>query len=496
MSDRPPNIIFLMTDQHRHDALGCVNPIVKTPNLDRLAAAGVRFSQATCNVPACVPSRYSMMTGLYGFQSGFRHNTAQAIRDEQLPVPLLPQYLAAAGYQTAGFGKTHWWDTQGVPPPTPSRRGFEVRAIARSRASDEVEPEAVMWDDDDPASCATYQQEVSEWGRGQGSPAALQGRQSVLSPLHTREGWLTRQALRFLDDGRDATRPLFLYLSFDYPHAGFNMPDGPYESWYDLDALPDPPLDLSLDPQREHVGKDSRFEAWQQMTPRQRRLTTLRYYAICSYVDDLFGRVLARLRETGELEHSLIVFLSDHGEMLGDRRHMFDKFCLYEGSVRVPVIMSGSALPTDRRGVVDDRPAELVDVLPTLLHAAGVEQPDALPGRSLLAQPCRVGQYAEMHGRGYERHQIAPTLMWRAWPWKLILHLPGFTYDAQCRLGECIGELYNLQRDPTELTNLFHDPDALTTRNQLTQQLTLHLACAAARYPARVGRPDLTIPRP
>ena len=488
---KPPNIIFLMTDQHRYDGLGCVNPIVQTPNLDRLAAAGVRFAQATCNVPACMPSRHSMMTGLYAMQSGFRHNTNQALTDQQLPLPTLPQRLLDAGYQTAGFGKTHWWDTQGVDAPTPSRRGFEVRAIARPRAGDETEPDTLMWDDDDPESCRTYQDEVATWGRGQGSVEALQGQQSTLGPLHTREGWLTRQAERFLDEQRDPARPLFLYLSFDYPHAGFNLPVGDYASRYDLDQLPDPITDLTLDPDTEHARKDSRFDAWQQMDPRQRRVTTQCYYGIITYVDELFGRVIDKLRAQGELEDTLIVFLSDHGEMLGDRRHMFDKHSLYEGSVRVPMILSGSALAPHRRGTVDDRPAELVDVLPTLLDTAGVAIPPCLPGRSLFAPPCRVGQFAEMHGRGYSRYQEAPTLMWRTAEWKLILHLPGFTADAALRLDACRGELYHLTADPLELNNRYHDPEVLPVRERLTRDLLMHIACAAARYPEVPGQPSL-----
>ncbi|MDQ3362824.1 MAG: sulfatase-like hydrolase/transferase, partial [Actinomycetota bacterium] len=106
---RGPNILFLMTDQHRFDALGSVNPVVRTPNLDRLASRGVRFTQAVCNAPMCVPSRYSMMTGLYPSQVGVRHNTQMIPTDEDLPAPVLAQRLLDSGYQTAGFGKTHWY---------------------------------------------------------------------------------------------------------------------------------------------------------------------------------------------------------------------------------------------------------------------------------------------------------------------------------------------------------------------------------------------------
>ena len=108
-TESAPNIIFLMTDQQRWDALGCVDSVVQTPNLDRLADAGIRFNQAVCNNPMCVPSRYSMMTGLYSSQSGLRHNTQMCPTDADLPIPVLPELLHDLGYQTAGFGKTHWY---------------------------------------------------------------------------------------------------------------------------------------------------------------------------------------------------------------------------------------------------------------------------------------------------------------------------------------------------------------------------------------------------
>jgi len=106
MADRL-NILFLQTDQQRWDAVGYANRAVKTPNLDRLAERGVSFSQCVCNAPMCVPSRYSMMLGLYPSQIGVRHNAQMFERDELLPVPTLAQRLLDAGYETAGFGKTH-----------------------------------------------------------------------------------------------------------------------------------------------------------------------------------------------------------------------------------------------------------------------------------------------------------------------------------------------------------------------------------------------------
>jgi hypothetical protein len=121
-----------MADQYRWDALGGVNRLVKTPNLDSLAARGVRFGRATVNAPMCLPSRYSMMTGLYPSQVGVRHNAQMCPTDADLPAPVLAQRLRDAGYQTAGFGKTHWYLGEESSPSIPvetSTRGFEVRAV-------------------------------------------------------------------------------------------------------------------------------------------------------------------------------------------------------------------------------------------------------------------------------------------------------------------------------------------------------------------------------
>jgi arylsulfatase A-like enzyme len=127
-----PNIIFLMTDQQRWDALGSVNPQVKTPTLDRLARDGILYRQAVCQTPQCVPSRYSMMLGLYASQTGVRTNADAIVEDSDLPCDPLPERFRAAGYQTAGFGKTHW--NHGKSSSHPSRRGFEVRVIGQPRA--------------------------------------------------------------------------------------------------------------------------------------------------------------------------------------------------------------------------------------------------------------------------------------------------------------------------------------------------------------------------
>jgi len=222
-----------------------------------------------------------------------------------------------------------------------------------------------------------------------------------------------------------------------------------------------------------------------QRTPEERRMATLRYFALVTAVDDLIGRVVARLRATGAWEHTLVVFTSDHGEMLGDRNHRFSKFCLYEGSVRVPLILSGGQISPDSRGRCDERYAELVDLVPTLLSAASIPPSSELPGLDLLSERRRQGAFAEFHGSGYEKNQLGPIFMWRTSRWKLILQIPGLAADAVERIDQAQGELYDLANDPVELRNLYEDPASSAVREQMTRDLLMHLATCWARYPRK-----------
>ena len=492
---RRPNILFLMADQYRWDFLGAVNPFVKTPNLNSLAARGVRFSRATVNAPMCLPSRYSMMTGLYPSQVGVRHNAQMCPTDADLPAPVIPQHLKEAGYRTGGFGKTHWYLGEKLAPNIPvetSTRGFEVRAQRNTDEPGRIEPGAKQMGHERPEAYRALEAETRAFGSGE-TVEAYKGFTSSVAPEDHAEAWMTDEALRFLDGGGDGEEPFFLYLSFDFPHAPFNVPPG-YEELYDPGDVPDRPTPPEGAVLAGHAGKKGRrlWEKWlRETTPEGRRTTALRYSALCSYVDDQFGRVLRKLEEIGELDNTFVIFTSDHGEMLGDRGR-FSKYCLYEGSVRVPLIVAGPGVPETLRGTADDRPAELIDVLPTLLSVAGEETPPGLPGGSLLADPIRAGSFAEMHGTGYEERQKAPAFMWRTGDWKFVSYLPGDAAGAGTRLGEATGELYDLRADPLENDNLYESLKHLAVRERLKGELLMHLAGAWGRHPYQPAKPRLS----
>ncbi len=471
-----PNIIFLMSDQQRWDCIGKVNPMVKTPALDRIADHGILFDQAVCQGPMCVPSRYSMMLGLYPSQVGVLKNS-MSLSDEQLPCETLPEILRKAGYQTAGFGKTHW------RAKDCSTRGFETRFIGQPRNSALYEKGAVMMSDANPDGLERYMEETRPFGGGEENIAGYLGCTSRVAEKDHRDGWVFHACLDFIDNGIDADRPLFLYLSFLKPHAGHNVPPG-YEDLYEIDEIPVPeqPAREKVEPcHATGVNREQMYRGfWSKASKRQWQQMILRYWANCSWIDSMFGRVMKRLESRGILNNCLIVYVSDHGEMLGQRYYRFNKYCLFESAVRVPMIVGGTAVPPSRRGTVDHRPAELVDVLPTVLKAAGIETDHSKPGRDLLGPPVKDAGFCEFHNQ-----PKMAAYMWRKRQYKLILCMDKSRIkDGFAPADAVAGELYDLSEDPQEWNNLFDDEKYAALRRAMCGELIRHL-----RTYARPSRP-------
>ena len=480
---------MLMTDQQRWDAMGFVRPCVITPAIDSLARNGVFFDQAVCQSPMCVPSRNSLMFGMYPSQTGVRTNRGALLDESRLPAVPLPQLLRDAGYFCAGFGKTHWNNT--LPGGMGSRRGFHVRAEGQSRKSILCEEGATMMDDEDPEGLAAYYDETREFGSGEENALGYIGKPSALAPEHHRDGFIHKKCIGFLDQYQPDGRPLFLYFSLIKPHAGFNIPPE-FEQMYDPASIPDipsPPWDdepdthiaaaMKVSPSLHDVHYN-RKAVLAHRTAEEKRLTTLRYFANCTFMDHFIGSVLDKIKEKGLDRNTLFVFLSDHGEMLGERDCRFSKYCLFDSSVRVPLILAGDCLDPALRGTRDSRPAMLTDLVPTLCAAAGIAPDPRLPGRNLLASWTRKGAFCEFHGCGTERVQPAPALMWRNERYKLILFRDGTVLDDT----PLRGELYDLQADPNEWHNRYNDPALSGVQAQMTLELLSHLATAFAKGPA------------
>lgn len=486
---KKPNIIMIMTDQQRWDAVGAVNPLVRTPGIDSLARNGVFFDQAVCQCPMCVPSRNSMMFGMYPSQTGVRTNGGALLDEARLPGVPLPKLLLDAGYHTAGFGKTHW--NHARPGEAGSRRGFEVRAEGQSRSSILCEEGAVMMDDEDAEGLKAYYEETMEFGSGEENALGYMGKASRLEKEHHRDGFIHKKCIEFLDGYVPDDKPLFLYLSFIKPHAGYNIPPE-FEALYRLNDIPSLPAFPWQDEPDTHMRRamdasgslkgihEARREVWKTLSEEQRRLSTLRYYANCSFMDYFIEDVLRKIHEKGLDKNTLFVFLSDHGEMMGERDHRFSKYCLFDSSVRVPLILAGDVIDESLRGTRDSRPAMLTDIVPTLMKAAGIEDNPMLPGSDLLSECKRKGAFCEFHGGGAEKTQIAPALMWRNRRYKLILSRAGTVLDDT----DMQGELYDLEKDPMEWHNVYGDEAYRDIRESLTLQLMAHVSTAFAKAPA------------
>lgn len=462
---------MLMTDQQRWDAMGSVNPALPTPCLDGLAARGLRFTEAVCQAPLCVPSRISLMTGLYPCQLGLGGNDDPTPGDQDVPSVWLPEMLRRAGYTTAGFGKTHWGHSR-----TPaSTRGFETRVVGCREVGQEIG--VTRWqDEDDPEGLSNYRQEVQSYGPGEEGAEGYLGTDSRVPAGQHRDGWVADQALRWLATASlDPKRPLFFYLSFLKPHAGLNAPP---EFARRIEAgkirLPDqPPWSQEM---QTHLGAlerassfhRGRYEQWRRAFvaggESALRATILRYYANCAWLDDLFGRVLQNLRKIGRLENALIIFLSDHGELLGERNFRFSKYCLYESSVRVPLVIAGSALPHSLRGTSTDRLVELIDIYPTLAAVAGIPAPALAQGRDLLdSSDPRKGGFSEMNIEGIS------AVMWRDKRHKLIR----FQEAGSETVRE---EFYDISKDPGEWYNLDGRKETSLRQNLLRSRLLRKLS--------------------
>ena len=361
MSDRP-NILVIMTDQQRYDTVGALgNPIIQTPAQDRLVREGTSFTSAYCASPVCVSSRCSFVLGEYPHITGCTTNS---------PMPLdrksLMMYLNEAGYQTHGVGKMHF-------SPEPRKLwGFETRDFSEDSGRG-CDFHALLEENG-------YSYVVSPHGE-RGEYYYIPQVSQLPERLHVTT-WTGDRTLDFLDR-RDRDRPFFCWMSFLTPHPPFAAPL-PWNRLYRLVEM-DPP---EMPEDYEHLYSYwNRYQNRYKYRDQGRDLNLLRamramYYGMVSQIDYQLGRVLDKLEEMGELDNPLILYTSDHGEFLGDYGCV-GKRSFLDPAARVPLLVRFPA----RFGadVRCDQPVCLVDALPTLLGAAGLDTEPQHAGVDLSA---------------------------------------------------------------------------------------------------------------
>lgn len=423
--DSRPNIVLIITDQHRGDALGIDgHPVVQTPYLDQLAASGARFRRAYSACPVCVPARRTLMSGRKPASHGVTMNY-----DTWLDGPTLPSILSEAGYQTHLCGKLHLW-------PHRAAYGFQSADWADS-------PHGRHETDDDyqvflRANGATMPMAGVAHGQSYNGWAAR--------PWHLPEelhftNWATSAAMRFLDR-RDPTRPFFLNVSYHQPHQPVTPPQAYWDRYINA-KLPEPVVgDWARVFDEPQIGQP--VASWRtQLTPAQQRQFQAGYYGCINHIDDQIGRLLVALPK-----NTVILFVSDHGEMLGDHQWI-RKRTPYEGSARVPFIINLPASLGIGGGQVRDEPVELMDVLPTLAEIAGADAPAGIDGRSLL--PLLRGDDGAwrdyLHGECAEVPSMNSGMHYLTDGKTKYVRYPGTGRE----------ELFDLEHDPRELVNLL-DP--------------------------------------
>ncbi len=440
---RPPNVLLLMSDQHRRDAMGAAGDrIARTPNLDALTAGGVRFSSAYCANPVCVPARASLLTGLYTHRHGAFNNEIPWPYEH----PTVAHYFGRAGYLTALIGKMHFVDAQthGFDYHLDFNDWFQLLGPKTRLYADELgRPNSGSGQ----PQIDDLQRELGDPWRGEremdgreGSVAV--GRVSRIPEEYQFETFVARESVRFLNR-YGARQPFFLIASFLKPHDPF-MPAERFARMFRPEdmRLPDTwgKMDLNTAPAEvrsliEHNGPTPELR-----DPDAARRRIAFYYGSLMQMDDALGKVVTALRDLNLDRNTVVIYTSDHGEMLGDHG-LWQKFQFYEGSCGVPLLVRAPALmPAD---AVCNMPVSHVQVLPTLAELCGVPIPGDLDGKSFAGQlrspsathPTTIYSEYALRTRG-AKYMIRRGDM-------------KYTFRTHDR-----AELFDLRADPREMRNL------------------------------------------
>ncbi len=441
-----PNVLFLISDD-LNTSLKCYgHPLVQTPNIDRLAARGVRFEQAYCQFPLCGPSRNSMLTGLYPNTTGILAN--QQIFRQTIPSHhSLPQAFRLAGYFAGRIGKLYHYN---VP-----------RSIGTNGHDDPGSWELEL----NPAGCDRLDEEPHIFTLVPGQfGGTLSWYASPRSDQYHTDGLLAADAEWVLERcARQKNRPFFLAVGFYRPHTPYVSPK-PYFDRYPVDDMPvvqgvrEDQADLPAPALGSYKKEQDK------LTDDLRRQCVQAYYASTTFMDAQVGHVLDALDRLGLADNTIVVFTSDHGYHLGEHG-LWQKMSLFEGSTRVPLIIAAPG--TRARGGVAKTPVGLIDLYPTLAELCGVKAPENLQGQSLvpmLNEPSTTG-------RGWAVSQVTrggrkPATCFFGYT----LRTPRWRY-TEWDQGDKGRELYDHDADPRELTNLADDPAHAETVAQLSRQL-------------------------
>ena len=370
------NIVLLMTDQLRGDCMGCAgHPDVKTPYLDTLASKGVRFENAYSACPSCVPARAALHTGLTQ-ESHRRVGYADGIRWEY-PHTMAGE-LTKAGYYTQCVGKLH-------VDPLRNYLGFCHVELHDGYLHYYRDPEIPYRENQKQADDYFHWLKQEKGIDCDVTDTGLECNSWVARPWIYEEkyhptNWVTDRSIDFLRR-RDPDMPFFLFTSYLRPHPPFDAPQCYFDMYRNKELTPPVVGDWCDEEALRARGRIFDSDTGP-LDPELVREMQIGYYACITHLDHQIGRLIQALVENKLYDDTIILFVSDHGELLGDH-HLFRKSRAYQGSSRVPFLVSGGGFRPEKPGSVKTDVVELRDVMPTVLEAAGVQIPDSVEGISL-----------------------------------------------------------------------------------------------------------------
>lgn len=443
------NVLFIAADDMNNDLSAFGNSQVKTPNLERLAAMGVRFDRAYCQQPLCGPSRASLMTGLRPDTLDL-HTLKHEMRDKNPDVVTLGQLFRQNGYFSARAGKIYHYGN-------PSQIGTD--------ANDDPE----TWDERyNPAGIDKTQEEnIVRYGpnrtpRKEQLGISMAWWDPVSEDEEHTDGMVAAKILELMEAKKD--EPFFLAAGFFNPHCPYVAPKR-YFDLYPIDEITIPDLEEAkrdlLDVPPMAIQRDTKNWPYyfSDVSVEEARKCKQAYYACNSFVDALVGKLLDGLEANGLLEKTIIVFWSDHGYFLGEKG-LWYKRKAFERSAKMPLIIAAPGLA---RGKSTTRPVELLDLYPTLADLCGLEAPGNLEGaslRPLLEDP---------NNAAWDKPAV--TQVWhnpKAWGYSIRTDRWRYTEWLE---GEAGAELYDHDADPEEITNLAKDSAHAGTVAELSAKL-------------------------
>jgi len=434
MADRP-NILLIMSDQHNPHVLGCAgDEVVRTPNLDRLAADGVHFTANYCPAPLCVPSRMAFLTGRY--PSDNRVWTNHCVLNTLTPT--FAHSLAAAGYETILCGRMHFRGAD-------QRHGFTARHVGEAGGS--IPGVSKIDLGHIPVSTTGQCREaVDVFGPGRTSYQVF-------------DEHITEAARRLLLERKSggAQKPFAMVVGFVLPHCPYICPKDLYAEYHGRVTIPEFP-DGYFSRQHPAIQDWRRRRGILDVPEETTRGAKAAYYGLVTHMDALIGSILETLADAGLGDDTVVVYTSDHGEMVGEHG-MWWKSNFYEGSAGVPLIVSAPG--RFAAGASISKVTSLLDIAPTLIELAGAEPLPQARGHSLL--PLLRGEdAADWPDVAFCEHYTSsrrsdpPCRMVRKGPWKL-----------NCYYGYDTPELFNLEEDPEEMNDLVADPSLTARREEL-----------------------------